>query len=148
MSDTKVDKMVMDLLNKVEEKKTQIGQAERPSWKTNCSFGYDPNSNERINIQTVSSLSELAKMLGFLYYQEESFNFGVAELNLYDKIPVFQHQGFTYKEWASDIETRVNQLRIKAKWGELNKLEARVNALVSPEQRRALELEKLSKEID
>jgi hypothetical protein len=48
---------------------------------------------------------------------------------------------------VSDLETRINGLRIKAKKDELSVLESRVNALVSPEQRRAIELEKLVKEI-
>jgi phage portal protein BeeE len=58
-----------------------------------------------------------------------------------------KHLGFTIEEWQSDIKCRINGLQIKAKRDELASLEARVNALVSPEQRREIELQKLVAEI-
>lgn len=70
----------------------------------------------------------------------------------FDNVPT---DGFTLNkdikryngEWAADIKTRINQLALKKKRDELAKLEARVNALVSQEQRRELELKKLAEEL-
>jgi hypothetical protein len=147
MSEINTDSIVMDLLKKVEEKKQQIGNAERPSWITNCSFGFDPASNFRLNIQVIRELCQLVEIHAFLtnryYTQIESLK----DLKLTETEVPFLWLGFTYEQWVSDIETRINQIRIKTKKDELSKLEARVNALISPEQLRKIELEKLMKEI-
>jgi hypothetical protein len=146
MSETKVDTMVLELLKKVEEKKQQIGSAERPSWNTTCSFGYNVEGNFRINIQ-VAQLEQLVDIHAFLTIRKGGHNNSLKMLNLTEKEVPFKWLNFTYDQWVEDIETRINGLRIKAKKDELAKLEERVNALVSPEQRRAIELEKLVKEI-
>ncbi len=142
------DKIILELLKKVEEKKNQIGNAERPSWATNCSFGFDPNSNARINIQVVKEIEQLVEIYAFLVLKCDTYKQTLDLLNIDEKDAPFRWMGFTGEQWASDIKTRLNGLRIKQKRDELAKLEERVNALVSPEQRRAIELEKLMKEID
>jgi hypothetical protein len=147
MADKNIDQVVLELLKKVEEKKQQIGNAERPSWITNCSFGFDPNNNARINIQVVRELEQLVDIHAFLSTKYESYQASLKDLKLTEKDAPFKHLGFTFDQWVADIETRINGLRIMAKKDELAKLEERVNALVSPEQRRAIELEKLVKEI-
>lgn len=147
MSEKNIDQTVMELLKKVEEKKQQIGNAERPSWITNCSFGYNPDSNTRTNIQIIRELETLIDIHAFLTSKFDAFNRSQTLLKISGKEAEFKFMGFTYGQWTADIETRINQLRIKSKKDELSKLEERVNALVSPEQRRAIELEKLVKEI-
>ena len=147
MSEAKVDTMVLELLKKVGEKKKQIGNAERPSWNTNCSFGFDPSTNARINIQVVRDLEVLVDIHAFLMAKYNAYHKSLLALNLTSTEAPFKYLGFSYEQWTEDIQTRINGLRIKAKKDELAKLEERVNALVSPEQRRAIELEKLVKEI-
>ena len=147
METKNTDQIVLELLNKVEEKKKQIGNAERPSWVTNCSFGYNADANARINLQVVRELEQLAEIHAFLTVKYDTFRQSLGLLKLTEKEVPFRHLGFTYTQWECDIQTRINQLRIKAKKDELTVLEARVNALVSPEQRRAIELEKLVREI-
>ena len=141
------DQIVLELLKKVEEKKQQIGNAERPLWVTNCSFGYNPESNARINIQVARDLEVLVDIHAFLTSKYDAYNQSLLDLKLTSKEAPFRYLGFTYDQWVSDIITRINGLRIKAKRDELAKLEERVNALVSPEQRRAIELAKLVNEI-
>ena len=147
MSDKNTDKLVLDLLQKVEEKKKQIGNAERPSWITNCTFGFSPDINTRINLQVVREIEVLVEIHAFLTSKCADYTNSLSALGLTAKEAPFKYLGFTYDQWVSDIQTRVSMLRIKAKRDELTALEARVNALVSPEQRRAIELEKLVKEI-
>lgn len=147
MNEKNTDQIVLELLKKVEEKKKQIGNAERPSWVTNCSFGYNPESNSRINIQVIRDLEVLVDIHAFLMNKFEWYLKSLMALKLTEKEVPFKYLGFTYDQWIADIETRIAGLRIKAKKDELAKLEERVNALVSPEQRRAIELEKLVKEI-
>ena len=147
MNEKNIDQIVLELLKKVEEKKQQIGSAERPSWVTNCSFGYNPENNVRINIQVVRDLDVLVDIHAFLTVRYSAFVQSLAALKLSEKEVPFKWLNFTYKQWLEDIETRINGLKIKTKKDELAKLEERVNALVSPEQRRAIELDKLVKEI-
>jgi len=147
MSEKTVDQIVLELLQKVEDKKKQIGNAERPSWVTTCSFGFDPSSNSRINIQVIRDVEQLVEIHAFLTGKIAAFRQSLAALKLTEKEVPFKWMNFTYEQWVSDIQTRLNGLRIKNKKDELAKLEERVNALVSPEQRRAIELEKLVKEI-
>ncbi len=146
MSENKTDKMVLELLKKVEEKKKQIGNAERPSWITNCSFRYNPDTNAAVNIQ-VAGLETLVDIHAFLTAKYAAFNTSLSALGLTEKEVSFRHCNFTYDQWVEDIQTRIASLRIKAKRDELAALESRINALVSPEQRRAIELEKLVKEM-
>jgi hypothetical protein len=141
------DQIVLELLQKVDSKKKQIGEAERPAWQTNCSFGYNTDSNSRINIQTIRELEQLVETHAFLVNKTKSFSESVKSLKLGDVKVEFKHLGYTFNQWESDIKTRIDQLQIKIKRDELLTLEARVNALVSPEQRRAIELEKLVAEL-
>ncbi len=148
MSESKTDKIVLELLQKVEDKKRQIGNAERPSWITNCSFGFDPSNNARVNIQVIRDIEQLVEIHAFLSDKYETYNMSLRALSIPENDAPFRWLGFSFHQWESDIRTRLNGLRIKQKRDELANLEARVNLLVSPKQRRAIELEKLVKEID
>src|ERR1017187_7499336 len=125
MSENKTDLMVLELLKKVEEKKKQIGSAERPSWNTNCSFGYNTESNCRINIQ-VAQLDQLVDIHAFLKTKYDAYFGSLHILNVTEKEAPFKYLGFTYRQWAEDIETRIGGLKIKSKKDELSTLEARV----------------------
>ena len=146
MKETNTDQLVMDLLAKVEDKKRQIGNAERPQWVTNCSFGYSLESNSRVNLQIVTDIEVLVDRYAFLSAKWEAFNCARVALGLPDTVRL-TYMGYRYDQWTDDIKTRIASLQIKSRREELAKLEARVNALVSPEQRRAIELAKLVKEI-
>ena len=142
--DKTTDEIVLELLNKVEEKKREIGASERPSWITHCSFGNDSKAADRVNLQILSDVSALTSIYASLAVWERSFEQAAKDLGVKAD---FKWQGFTFSEWAADIKTRISQLQLKTKRDDLAKLEARVNALVSPEQRRTLELKKLVEEL-
>lgn len=148
------DKIVLELLQKVEEKKKQIGNAERPSWKTHCSFKFNPEVNTAYNIQVIADIKMLIAMYGHILSEYNKYYDAIKALNKSDKSldftgnPFkFSYLGYSFNEWEHDIKTRISSLSIKTKRDELAKLEERVNSLVSPEQRRQIELEQLIKEI-
>ena len=141
-----IDEIVLELLNKVEEKKTQIGAAERPTWLTNCQFKYVPSVNDTVNLQTVREEEVLVDIYAFLVRKAGDFQVAAQDLKQ-DKVK-FKYLGFTLNEWLTDIQTRLSSLSIKKQREELAKLEERVNALVSPDQRRNIELAKLVKELN
>lgn len=147
MKTKNTDTLVLELLRKVEDKKKQIGNAERPQWQTNCSFRYYPDRSESVNILVIRDIEDLIDMHAHLTLKKSQFELSTASLNLDKSAFPFRYIGFSYDQWVADIETRLARLLITVKREELSKLESRVNALVSPEQRREIELEKLVKEI-
>jgi len=142
MASKSVDKQVMDLLVTLQQKKTEIAAMKsRPQWKTNCSLGKDPESTQgRCNIQVISDSAKLISLYAFLTQQENFMAAAAEELGLeFDG----KWQGYQISEWKDDLKTAASRLSIKKKEEELKSLDARVNNLVSPEQRREMELEAL-----
>jgi hypothetical protein len=64
--------------------------------------------------------------------------FGISEYK-------FKWLGFSYEDWSSDFQTRINKININKKKEELQNLETRLNSLISPELRRELELKEIEK---
>lgn len=136
------DEKVKELFNLVQEKKLAIEKAERPCWQTSGTFGYSANSaHDRTNIQTLTDTRKLVDMLAFLIERKEKTEKAAEELGVKYS---FTWLGFTVDEWKSDFQTRVNQISIQEKRKELAEIEARLNAIISPELRAQMELDALS----
>lgn len=137
-----VDQAVLALLVKVEKKKQEIEKAKkRPTWKTSCSLGRDPSTTAtRVNIQTVRDVRVLVELYAFLLDQQDSLKKAATELGVEEED---SWQDKPIDDWKDDIKTRVSQLSIEKKQKELEELDNRVNRLVSPEQRRIMELRAL-----
>jgi len=137
------DDQVLELLKKVQEKKDEIQKAkERPNWKTNCSI---PVDSTRINIQVIKSTQEIVNLYGYLNGIENERKEAAKELNVASNS---DYNGFSFKDWKEDLKTRLNQITIDSKQKELDTLENRINSLITVEQRRAMELEQLTKILD
>ncbi len=68
---TKNDELVLQLIAKVKQKKSEISAAQKPHWETSCSLSYNPDSvQDRVNIQTVSDINKLVDLYGFLTIRE------------------------------------------------------------------------------
>lgn len=136
------DTLVMELFAKVAAKKKEIESISRPQWETSCSFGTDPDRlDTRVNLQVVD-IPKLVELYAFILQKQEAYKTAAKELGV--TVPS-KWLGYTFDAWKSDIKLRVNIININAKKKELDTLETRVNALVSPEQRRALELAEIQK---
>lgn len=142
----KNDELVLQLIAKVKDKKKEINDAQKPKWETSCTIGYNPeNVQDRINIQTTTDLNKLVDLYGFLTMREESSKIAAKNLGL--KIST-KYMGYTFEDWKTDIQSRVNQININLKKKELEELEARLDKLVTPEQRREIELAEIQKLLD
>lgn len=119
------------------QKKKEIANAEKPVWVTNMSFGFTEDVNSRINLQTVTSTKVLVSALASLTRAKDSFEAAAKALGTDIK---FTWLGYSYEDWKSDIQTRLNKIELTKKKVELENLEERLNKLVSPEVREALEL--------
>lgn len=60
----------------------------------------------------------------------------------------FKHDGYTIDQWIDDFKKRIVIIHLAAKKDELKKLEERLSAIVSPEQRRQMELEAIMKGLE
>ena len=145
MNQKSLDETVSGFLEIIEQKKQKISKIERPSWRTNCSFGYSTNSNDRINIQTIKDVAVLVDIYAFLKRKFVDFEDALKTLGLNKIMP--RYLGYTFEDWHDDIIFRIRQLNVSNEKEELAVLEAKVNALVSPEQRRAMEIAALAKEL-
>ena len=105
MSENKTDQMVLELLKKVEEKKKQIGNAERPSWATNCSFRYNPSVNDAVNIQT-AGLETLVNIHAFLSTNYKAYLESLQALKLTEKEVAFGDYGDGRYAWFTESVER------------------------------------------
>ena len=137
-----IDKIVQDLFKVVQTKKDEIAKAEKPSWETNCAFGFFPETSQRINLQVISEVPDLVNILAFLI--EKNKNFDEAQ-EILDTNLKFKWLGFTFDQWKSDIKTRLDKIQISKKKKELNELEIRLDKLVSPELKQQMELDEIKK---
>lgn len=136
------DEQVQKLFAIVQQKKKEISKAEKPDWKTNCTFSYSRHGNDRINLQVTSDVDELINMLAFLIEKEKAFNEAKVLLGVDNE---FKWMGFTFEEWKYDIQTRLTKSQISKKKKELETLETRLNGLISPELKAKWELEEITK---
>jgi hypothetical protein len=138
------DRLVQELTKHVNDKKAAIAKAEKPNWNTNCAFRYSKDSSASINLQVCGVVEELVYILGFLCEKRNAFNEAqkIIGTNL-----EFKWFGYTFDDWAEDIQTRINKIEITAKKKELEMLEERLNKLISPELRAQMELEEIRKSL-
>ena len=139
------DKLVQELFAKVQEKKAEITKLERPNWKTNQSFGFIKNSAERVNLQVTNDVRVVAEILAFLIDRKNSFEKACDELGVKLK---FEWMNYSFEDWSADLKTRAAKIEIGKKKADLEKLENRLNALISPELKAQLELEAIMKELE
>lgn len=140
------DAKVKELFKVVQEKKLAIEKAEKPCWQTSGTFGYSSNSaHDRINIQTITDTRKIVDMYSFLIDRQEKSELAAKDLGVTYN---FSWLGFKVDEWKSDFQTRINQLLIQEKRKELAEIEARLNAIISPELKAEMELEMISTILD
>lgn len=140
-----LDLKIRELFDKVQQDKEEIKNIEKPSWETNSSFSYSPGSNDRINIQAVSKIDDIIRILSFLLEKESFHTKAVSELGVENN--EFLWMGFTLAQWTKDLKTRINKIQINDKKQKLSILEERLNRAISPEMRRQLEVEAIQKEM-
>lgn len=143
MTTKNTDQIVIDLLNKVKEKRKSLEKKQKAKWITSCTIGYNPNSvTDRINIQTVSDINILVDICAFLQNKEQAFNRARETLQVDVE---FSYMGYSVQDWITDLKTRIDFISINTEKKELAALEARIDKLVTNDQRREIELEEILK---
>lgn len=143
----KIDDQINKLFDVVRKQREEVEAAEKEakqSWKTKCSVAVPFSRDESpVNIQTANEAKIKTLVMGLLkhrdYAAEAEQVLGLTQTNLYD--------GSSYEDWLADCKKRITVLGIKAKKDQLAVAEAGLNNLVSPEQKRMMELEKITKSL-
>ena len=142
MAKNKQDEIVQKLFNVVQEKKKEIQKAEKPNWLTNSSFGYTPETSGRKNLRVINNVDELVDILSFLKGKSHFHDEAAKTLGSKSE---FTWMGFSLSNWEEDLKTMATKINITKKKSELDILENRLNKLISPELKRQLELEEITK---
>lgn len=136
------DEKVQLLFDKLQAKKAEVENAMKPQYVTGGQFRYSESMSAPIDIVTVRDERKLVEILTFLKERSEKYASASEELGVEAN---FTWLGFTVEEWTIDLKTRVSILQLAKRKAELKELEERVNAIVSPELRRKMEVEALEK---
>ena len=140
----KTDEKTLGLIKEIQRRKAEIATLEKPNWRTNCSFSYG-SQLIAINIH-VSDTRTLILIAAFLSDKKKGYDAVAPTLGI-ESIPEFTWGGFSVDDWLSDIKTRIAKIQIVSKRQKLEQLETRLNAIVSPELRAAMELEAIESEL-
>ncbi|PPD55568.1 MAG: hypothetical protein CTY12_00905 [Methylotenera sp.] len=146
MADNIDDKVrgLFEVLQKQKEKVEQAEQETKQSWKTKCSISIPTLSPTPINIQTANQSLVLGIGASLLTYQQATAE-AAKRLGLEEDVS--EYNGASIDDWFADLKKRVAVIGITEKRKSLVELEKRLDAIVSPEQRRQMELEALTKEL-
>jgi hypothetical protein len=141
-----IDDKIIELLNIVTKRKQEVEDLEKEtkqSWKTNCSFPPVFGGTTPINIQVQTELAIIQLQADLLVQQEYLKKAsGILGATFNDK-----WGNFSFEDWTTDFKKRIAIINVKEKRKKLDELEERLNAIVSPEQRRALELSEITKSL-
>lgn len=146
MVKAKTDKKTLELIVEVNRQRAEISKIEKPNWKTSCSFSYVEGNNSTINLHVESNVRNLIKIVAFLQNREKSYNQASKDLGV-ENAPEFTWNGFSVADWIEDVKMRINKIQIADKKKKFETLEARLNAIISPELRAEIELEKIANEL-
>ena len=141
-----IDKTIQDLFAKLDEQKKIVANLRaqtQKGWVTNGTWKI-PFSATVINIQTLPE-DQLVLVAGEIANAFSKANEGasfIANGDITEKM-----QGYTREEWRADLIKRKAAIQIRSKEAKLAELEDRLNSVLSPEERRRIEVELLAKEL-
>lgn len=142
----KLDEKAVELSSIIGSKKQQLDELARYKkipWRTNCSFPNILNCSTTtiINIQTVNEKTLLELMIKLLMHKEFRSK---AESILNIKTDVMFYN-YSYDDWEYDLIKAMNIFKYREAIAKFEKLEARLDSLMSDEQKRAKELNDIEK---
>ena len=141
MAAKKTDQRILTLIEEVKRRRAEIAAIDHPVWKTNCAFTQvEGDMSKAVNLHVVPDVRTLITIAGFLLARSRDYEIAVSVLGV-SVYPQFTWQGFAVNDWLDDITLRIARIQIASKQKELAELEARLNAIITPELRAQIELE-------
>lgn len=145
MSNTALDKSIEIAKETIEKQRKEVLATEKVlnrGWITNGS--YPIGDNKSINIQTCN-LNSVVIVMRHLLLNESFHKAALKELNL--KITPFEVDGYTINDWKTDLELRIAKITIKDKKEKLDKLEKKLETVMSEDQKRAAAFSQIMSEL-
>jgi hypothetical protein len=137
------DELTLKLLEEINNRKAEIKSLERTSYVTNMSLTI---GTVNYNINVITDIRVIIDCIAYIESLEERYNKVVSDYSIVGA-PVFKYCGYTSKDWVTDLMTKLGKIQISEKRKYLETLEARLNAIVSPELRAQMELENIAREL-
>lgn len=140
-----LDSQVSLLMQKVAEQKQIVQETEaqtKRGWATNCAYSL---TGKTVNIQTCP-IEQCVKIVADMILQSKA----IAEAHAILGLPSGDSKidGFSPDEWLEDVKKRVAVIGVREKREKLLKPKSRLSELLSVEQRRKMELDKILKDFD
>lgn len=145
---TTIDDVIKQQFNKVTQLKAEVEVTEKAAkrgWKTNCSFVHPSIATGPVNLTIAQEADVFRAMVELLNYRtgaEKACE--ILELPATDEV---KYQGFLISDWVDDMKKRVAMCQLKSRKDKLAQLESRLAAIISPEQKRQMELEAIMNEL-
>lgn len=141
-----IDNTIQTLFAKLEERKAKVASLKSEiakSWKTNCAYRL-VGAAATTNIQTASVevVEEIATALVMFSEAREKARKRLDRTTTSDMV-----QGYSVDDWFSDLSKRLASIDIRTEEAQLAQLETRLNQVLSPEERRRIEVELLTREL-
>lgn len=133
------DEKINQLLKVVEKRKEEIAKDEaliQGRWLTNCMYSLE---GKPVHLHTVKDETVLMEVLADVVIYSEALSKSAEILGLANSNNALI-KGYTYYQWESDIKKQLATLQLRSKKAKLAEVEAKLNALVSPEMRASKEL--------
>lgn len=139
---TTTDAKVLELLERVKEKKKQIATLSKPQWKTSASLSLP--GFETINLQVERNTSKLVLAIGVLLQLEAQYAHGINETGVnVDAV----WNSYPIEDWVADVKQRIGIINIESERKKLATMEETLNSLTSEEQRREMKLAEILGEL-
>lgn len=140
-----IDTKIAGLFAVLQSRQQEVALSEstiKAPWKTNCSWQEGTHKVNR-NIQTMSVDECVEVGTQIITWQRDSAE-AAAMLNVPAPTKI---NGSEPSAWFADLSKRITTFIIREQKKELEVLETRLSAIVSPEQRRQMELEAITKSL-
>lgn len=126
----KNDKRILDIRNKIAEKKKELGKSERFAPITNCSLELD---GIRHNLHVANQ-----EQLTFLLVKLNGYSLSAKDLGVSIEI-----SGYELQDWIDDVVRKIDLIKHRQKEKELGIMEEKLATLLSEDKRVELELDRI-----
>jgi hypothetical protein len=136
-----LDDQIRTLFDKLNARKAKVAELESQlakSWTTNCSYRL-LGSTTPVSLGT-STASQVLDVVADLMIQRKAREEAAMLLEL---DPPKSYQGYTFNSWVEDSKKRLAGITIREEKKALDELEDRLNTVLSPDERRRIEVERL-----
>lgn len=133
----KNDNKILALKQKIEEKKASLGPIKRFAPLTSCSLEIN---GSRYNLHAADR-----QTLILLFCQLHALNLAASDLGYTDECVI---SGFPVREWAADIQSKLEIMNQKQDLDKLKGMEAQLNKLLSDDKKTEMEIDSIASLLD